>query len=60
METFGQQVYSAIEDKYNCHKSNLAKSGKKNIAWTTYDSVAKLWTIHSDQYTNTLIYDAGK
>lgn len=60
MEIYGQQVYDSIKQKYSCHKSNLAKSGSKNIAWTTYDALAKAWTVHNDPYTSTLINDAGK
>lgn len=59
MEEYGQQVYDQIKQKYTCHKSNLANSGSKNIAWTTYDAAAKAWTLHNDPYTSTLIADAG-
>lgn len=45
---------------YTCHQSNLAKSGSKNIAWTTYDVVNNAWTLRGDNYLTTLIKDAGK
>lgn len=44
---------------YDCHKKNLAKSGSKNIAWTTFDTVNNAWTVRSDIYLQTLIHDAG-
>ncbi|KAI8973278.1 hypothetical protein BDF20DRAFT_914748 [Mycotypha africana] len=59
LEQHGQDVYNSIMEKYSCHKSNLAESGKKNIAWTTFDSVNKAWTTHYEPYVQQLIADAG-
>ncbi|KAG2233888.1 hypothetical protein INT48_005229 [Thamnidium elegans] len=58
-ESYGQEIYELVKQMYNCHKKNLAKSGSKNIAWTTYDAVGKAWTIRSDKYLQTLVHDAG-
>lgn len=53
-------IYDQIAKNYECHKSNLAHSGSKNIAWTTYDIVNKAWSLRYDNYTSALIQDAGK
>ncbi|CEP19384.1 hypothetical protein [Parasitella parasitica] len=58
-EQKGLDIYNKIVANYECHKSNLAQSGSKNIAWTTYDVVNKAWTIRYDNYTSRLIQDAG-
>lgn len=53
-------IYNKIATNYECHKSNLAHSGSKNIAWTMYDAANKAWTLRYDNYTSSLIQDAGK
>ncbi|GAA5798900.1 hypothetical protein HPULCUR_004307 [Helicostylum pulchrum] len=58
-ESDGQKIYELVKQMYDCHKKNLAKSGSKSIAWTTYDAVGKAWTIRSDKYLQTLVHDAG-
>ncbi|KAI8380390.1 hypothetical protein BD560DRAFT_11803 [Blakeslea trispora] len=59
LEQEAKSVFDQIQDKYNCHKSNLANSGSKNIAWTRYDSSNKVWTLQYDHYIHSLIKDAG-
>ena len=60
LEQKGLDIFNKISTNYQCHKSNLAHSGSKNIAWTTYDAVNKAWTLHYDNYNSSLIQDAGK
>ncbi|CAO3619013.1 unnamed protein product [Mucor fragilis] len=59
VEQKGLDIYNKIATNYECHKSNLAYSGSKNIAWTMYDAVNKAWTLRYDKYTSLLIQDAG-
>ncbi|KAG2199441.1 hypothetical protein INT47_011553 [Mucor saturninus] len=59
LESRGKEIYDIIAQMYTCHQSNLAKSGSKNIAWTTYDVVNNAWTLRADNYLTTLVKDAG-
>lgn len=60
MESEAFAAYSQIEVNYNCHKEKLGKtSTPKGISWTSFDPVAKIYTINGDQYYDQLSQDAG-
>ncbi|KAI8997076.1 hypothetical protein BDB01DRAFT_769727 [Pilobolus umbonatus] len=59
LEKTAYDIYYKIGLKYQCHKSNLEKTGKKNVAWTSYDAVNDEWCIYNNNYINTITTDAG-
>lgn len=60
METEAFTAYNQIATDYDCHKSNLGRApSPKGIAWTSFDPIAKKYTINGDHYYEQLSQDAG-
>jgi len=59
-ENISIEIYNAIQTEYNCHRGNfLNATDRHQIAWISYDSIAKTWNLMNDTFRTSLISDVG-
>ncbi|KAJ1913026.1 hypothetical protein IWQ60_009385 [Tieghemiomyces parasiticus] len=63
MEANATEFYQHVTNQYSCHRNNLAKVDRQQIAYSQYshaaDTGAPLWTVNTSPYYDELTTDAG-